>query len=255
LTIQHQPASSATAGALFAPQPVVRIEDQFGNLRSSDNTTVVTVSRLAGSVILQGTTNLTAVNGVVTFTNLSHLAATNITLSFNSGGLTGAVSSQIAISPALANRLVFATQPGSATAGAPFGVQPAIKTQDPFGNDSTVGMGSSVGVTLTLSAGTGPLQGTTTLDIGTNAGNGWVSFSSLEIDSAGTNKQLTANAVGFSNAVSSVFAVTPAAGDHLTLLTQPSSSAIAGAVFAQQPVVRIEDTFGNLCSSDNSTMV
>src|SRR5439155_8467984 len=79
LTLQTQPAASATAGVTFAPQPVIRIEDQFGNLRSSDNATVVIAARNAGSGPLQGTTNLVAVNGLVAFTNLCHNVATNIT--------------------------------------------------------------------------------------------------------------------------------------------------------------------------------
>src|SRR5205085_5573776 len=98
---------------------------------------------------------------------------------------------------------VFATQPASATAGAPFGVQPAVKTQDAFGNDSTMALASNLNVTISLSSGAGSLQGTATLDIGVNAGNGLVSFSDLEIDNAGANKQLSAGATGLSNALSS----------------------------------------------------
>src|SRR6185503_7851031 len=104
----------------------------------------------------------------------------------------------------------------------------------------------------TLSAGTGPLLGITTLDIGTNAGNGFVSFTDLEIDAAGTNKQLTATASGLSNAVSSVFTVSAATAHHLTIQTQPPSAASAGVAFSPQPTVRIEDAFGNLVTSDNS---
>src|SRR5439155_25278816 len=82
VTIQTQPSATATAGVALAQQPVIRIEDPFGNLRSSDNGTVVTASRNAGSGALQGTTNLTSVNGVVAFTNLSHNVATIITNDF-----------------------------------------------------------------------------------------------------------------------------------------------------------------------------
>jgi hypothetical protein len=71
-------------------------------------------------------------------------------------------------------------------------------------------------VTLTLTAGTGPLLGTTSLDFGTAAGNGVATFTNLEIDSTGANKQLTASASGFTNGVSSVFTVNAAAApiDH-----------------------------------------
>src|SRR5206468_1086049 len=90
---------------------------------------------------------------------------------------------------------------------------------------------------------------------GAAAGNAVATFINLEIDSAGTNKQLTASASGFTNAVSTAFTINSAAADHLTIQTQPSATATAGTAFAIQPVVRIEDAFGNLCSSDNSTVV
>src|SRR3989454_9010108 len=46
LAIQTQPSATATAGVLFAQQPVLQVRDQFGNLRSSangnaDNSTIV----------------------------------------------------------------------------------------------------------------------------------------------------------------------------------------------------------------------
>src|SRR5439155_26757905 len=170
LTIQTQPSSTATAGAAFAQQPVIRIEDQFGNPRSSDNSTVVTASRNAGSGTLQGTTNRTAVNGVVTFINLSHNVANDITLAFAGSGLSSANSGTISVSPAAADRLVFTAQPGSPAYGSALSPQPALKSRDPFGNDSTVGIGTSKMVTLAVS--TGSLQGTTSLDIGTAVGNG-----------------------------------------------------------------------------------
>src|SRR5439155_3933380 len=88
-----------------------------------------------------------------------------------------------------ANRLAFSAQPGSATAGAVFGLQPVVRSRDQFGNDSLVSLPASKIVTLTQSESTGPLLGTTNLDIGTGAGNGAVVWTDLEIDSAGTNKQ------------------------------------------------------------------
>src|SRR5207249_9977047 len=92
---------------------------------------------------LQGATRRAATNGLVTFTNHSHTVATTITLSFSGTGLSSTNSSAIAVSPAAADRLVFATQPGSTTYGSALSAQPVLKTQDPFGNDSTVGIGAS----------------------------------------------------------------------------------------------------------------
>src|SRR5262249_37515425 len=106
-----------------------------------------------------------------------------------------------------AAKLTFTTQPGGATTGAIFGTQPVVKTQDQFGNSSVTGLGASVPVTVTLTSGTGPLLGNPTLNIGTGAGNGTISYTNLEIDTAGTNDQLTASASGLTSGLSSVFSV------------------------------------------------
>jgi hypothetical protein len=114
------------------------------------------------------------------------------------------------ITPGTAAKLAFTTQPGAASPGTPFGQQPVVQTQDQYGNASTVGLAAHLTVTVTLASGTGPLRGTTELDIGTSAGNGHVSFSSLRIDPAG-NKQLTASASGLTGALSATFNVPDAA--------------------------------------------
>jgi hypothetical protein len=260
LAIRTQPSSAATAGVLFASQPVIEVRDQFGNLRSaangsSDNSTVVSAARATGTGVLQGATNLTAVDGVVIYTNLAHLVANTITIQFSSGSLTGATSTAIAVSPAAASMLAFTTQPGNAAAGSAFGTQPVVVSQDAFGNNSVSGLPASLSVNLSLTAGNGPLLGTTTLDLGTSAGNGVVVFNNLEIDAAGNNKQLTASASGLSSALSSVFTVNPSAATILVILTQPPAAATAGVAFSPVPVIQLQDQFGNQVTTNNATVI
>jgi len=252
--IQTQPSATASAGMPFGQQPVLQILDKFGNFRTNDSSTVVTASRSAGSGTLQGLVSVTAASGVAAFSNLCHNTATNITILFSSTGVTNATSSSIAVSAAAATTLAFAVQPGNATAGSIFGVQPVVVTQDDFGNNSTAGLANSLNVTMSLEAGAGPLQGTLVADIGTGAGNGRINFSNLRLDAAGANQQLKASANGLIAADSSLFAVNASAAHHLVIQTQPSA-AEAGAAFAPQPAVRVEDIFGNLRTADNSTVV
>src|SRR5439155_24737490 len=161
LSIQTQPSSTAVAGVAFAQQPVIRVEDQYGNLRSSDNSTVVTAARAAGSGTLQSTLTATALNGIATFTNLAHTVATNITIAFTSGSLTSATSSAIAVSPAPASKLTIQTQPSAtATAGVAFAQQPVIRIEDQFGNLRSSDNGTVV--SASRNAGSGALQGTAT---------------------------------------------------------------------------------------------
>src|SRR5207249_4105376 len=115
-----------------------------------------TAARVAGSGTLQGTTSGTAAGGLVTFTNLSHTVATNITIQFSNGVLGSATSGVVSISPAAAIQLSFFVQPGSGTAGALLGSQPVVHTRDQFGNDSIVGLAASKIISLALSSGSGP---------------------------------------------------------------------------------------------------
>ncbi|MEO6183336.1 MAG: Ig-like domain-containing protein, partial [Verrucomicrobiota bacterium] len=130
-----------------------------------------------------------------------------ITTTSNTNGTGGSNFGSLSEVVGAAAKLAFTSQPGSAITGVIFGAQPVVKTQDQFGNLSTTGVGSSLNVTNTLFAGTGVLLGNTILNIGTSAGNGTVTFTNLQIDVAGTNKQLKASATGLSDGLSAVFAV------------------------------------------------
>src|SRR5439155_20460689 len=114
----------------------------------------------------------------------------------------------IVVSPASATRLALTTQPGGLSRTAsPLATQPVVKSQDPFGNNSSLGLPASLLVSLNLTAGSGSLLGTTNLDIGASAGNGTVAFTNIQCSDAGTNKQITASATGLSNAISATFLV------------------------------------------------
>jgi hypothetical protein len=217
--------SSATAGVAFSPQPVVRIEDAFGNLVTGDNTSVVTAARGNGTGTLQGTLTAVASGGLAGFVNLSHQVANTITLNFTCPSLAGVSSGDVVINPAAADRLAFTTEPADGLVGAPLATQPVVKTRDAFGNNSTVGLPASKNVTLSLTGGSGPLLGTVTVDLGTGAGNGTATFANVQIDSAGVDKVLTASAPGvptLADAVSSTFSV--AAADSTTVANSQSTT-------------------------------
>src|SRR5262249_44078621 len=152
-----QPAATATAGTPFAPQPVILSQDQFNNLVSGDNSTVVTATRNAGSGSLQGSTSIMTAGGVITFTNLSHNVATNITIDFAAPGLIGVTSGTVAVNSASAASLAFVQSPTDELAGAVISPAITVRASDSFGNNV-----ASLAVTLNLSTGTGVLSGTTT---------------------------------------------------------------------------------------------
>lgn len=52
-----------------------------------------------------------------------------------------------------------------------------------------------------------------------------------------------------------ILTVTPSAATDITIVTQPSSNAVAGTAFASQPVIHIVDTYGNIVTTDNFTQI
>ncbi len=67
LAIGTEPSATATAGMAFAQQPVIWVEDTYGNLVTNATGTVTAV-RDAGSGTLQGTLTVAVIDGVATFT-------------------------------------------------------------------------------------------------------------------------------------------------------------------------------------------
>src|SRR6202040_3688626 len=96
---------------------------------------------------------------------------------------------------------------------------------------------------MTIQTGSGSLQGTTTKA----AVAGVATFTNLRIDTSGA-KTLRASGTlagpGAVTADSAGFTVSAAAASQLAYTTQPAG-ATAGSAFGTQPVVTVEDAFGN----------
>jgi streptogramin lyase len=190
LVIHTQPSGNAVAGAAFADQPVIYLEDQNGNLVTNDNSTVVTVSLASGTGTLQGTKSVTVEGGVATFANLSETKAGIISLEFSAAGVTAGPSTSITVSPAAAYQLLIQTRPSTtATAGQPFAIQPIVSEVDQYGNVETGD--NSTPITVSLSSGNGPLIGTTTVTMSAGVatfaglGNSRAGIISLDFSGAG----------------------------------------------------------------------
>jgi hypothetical protein len=100
LTFVQQPTGT-TPGAVISPAVTVAVVDTFGNVETSDNTDVVSVALGSnpGSATLGGTTSVTVVRGVATFSTLTVSAVgTGYTLVASSGALKSATSASFNIS-------------------------------------------------------------------------------------------------------------------------------------------------------------
>ena len=137
MVFSQEPSPTATAGVAFSTQPIVKEEDQYGNVITTDSTNTVTASTGSlGTAALLGTTTVTLSSGVATFSGLHYDKAEtmNITFSTTADGFT-ATSTNVVVSPAAASQFVIGQQPlSTAMAGQVFGIQPIVTEEDQFGN-------------------------------------------------------------------------------------------------------------------------
>ncbi len=210
-TVQPNTTSTVT-GAAFTTQPKVAIEDIGGNVVTSDESSVVTLTCVNPSgCTLLGNTTQTVVNGVATFSGLSFGAAESaaVLMATVSGGastLSSTTTDSNSFTVTSMGTLTFSTQPSttSSVTSAALTVQPVVHVNDSTGTLSS--SDNSTTVTLSCIAPSGcVLSGTTSvLDV-----NGVATFSGLSVNEAsGTSGiQLQATATSLTTGTSSTFAI------------------------------------------------
>jgi hypothetical protein len=245
LVITNEPSNTA-AGDAVSPAVTVAVEDQYNNVASADASTV-TLSLSTGTFADGSTTETAAdVNGVATFSGLTIDTAGSYTLSATDGSLTGATSSAFTIDPATTNKLVITNEPSNTAAGNAISPSVTVAVEDRYGN--VVPTDSS---TATMSLSTGTFADGSATETAPDV-NGVATFSGLTIDAAGSYT-LGATDGALAGATSSSFSVSPAAPSQLVVTTEPSN-ANAGAAIAPAVAIAVEDQYGNVVSSDASTV-
>ena len=246
LAFTTQPAGSVSGTALTT-QPVVDAQDAVGNTDTDFTETVTLTEASAGS--LSGDVDITAVDGVATFTDVAYTATADqqsFTLTANDEDSTGTnlstVDANAVTSDVVATQLAFTTQPAGSVSGSALTTQPVVAAQDGNGVTDT---GFTETVTLTEGSD-GSLSGdvdiaavggvATFTDVTYTATADQQSFILTGNDEDGTGTDIsTVNA----NAVTSDVVAT-----KLAFTTQPSPlSCTSGAVlnFTTDPVVEARD--------------
>jgi hypothetical protein len=191
MSFLQQPGNTLL-GAIISPE--VQVQALNSNSQPVSGA-AITMSLSSGTGTVSGTLlRDTDANGIAHFNDLSVNLAGAKTLTATAGAGSAPLTNSapfVVLGPVAA--LAFATQPGSALAGAPFGQQPVIETVDSYGNPTTYDLPASLPGQLTLTNGNGSLLGAVSFDIGTGAGDGVVSFSGLSINTSGANDQLLAS--------------------------------------------------------------
>ncbi len=240
LAVVMQPSATATAGQSIGTVKV-DVDDAFGNL-ISNNTASISVS--AGGTPLTGTATKAAVAGMATFTGLAIDKSGSYTLAVSASGLGGTNTSSFTINPAAATQLMVIQQPQASTAAGQNIGTVMVGFADAFGNAVT-NNSSTVKVATTTGS---PLVGTATAA----AAAGVATFSNLTLSAPGTYT-LTISDGRLTGATTASFVVTAAAASQLVITQQPPGSTAAGQTIAAVNVA-VEDPFGNVVTSDSSSV-
>ncbi len=254
LVFTTQPSAAATGGTAFATQPKVTVEDANGNTVTTDSSSVslgITVGTGTSGAALNCTTNpLAAASGVATFAACSiNKSGSGYTLTATDGTLTSATSTAITVSVGAAAQVAFTTSPGASTTATAFTTQPVVSVEDAGGNVVTT---STASVTLAVNSGTGTLGACTTNPV--TAVAGVATFGGCKI-TLGTQGAFTlkATATGLTTGTSASFTVAGAA-TKLGFATSPAAST-GGTAFGTQPVVWVEDSSGDLVTTNTTASV
>jgi hypothetical protein len=239
--------STTTAGAKITPAVQVTARDASGHTITTF-TGKVTVAILAGTgtpgANLAGTTTVSAVSGVASFSTLSiDKAGSGYRLSAGATGFPLGTSSSFGIDAGTATKLGLIVQPSATPAGAT--IIPAIQVaaQDALGNTVKAFTGT-VAITISTNPSAGTLSGTTSVVL--NAGV--ASFSTLSINKAGVGYKLRATVTGLTNATSAAFDITAAAATLLFYEMQPTTTT-AGEIITPPVQIVVHDSMGNTVTS------
>jgi hypothetical protein len=238
IVVTQAPPSAVSANFPFGLTATV--EDTYGNTVTSYNSSVtLTLTANPGSSTLAGTTQVTPIQGVATFSGLSlNHAGIGYTLQASTTGLPSVTTDTFEVRPAgVATHLVVTTQPSnSITAGTTFGA--AITAEDDFG---TVDASFNGNVSLTVNPSFGiptTLYGTTNVP----AVHGVATFAGLSIDQAGA-LTLSASSSGETSATTNSFSIAAASAAKLAM-QGPNGAVSPGGTFTLQ--VLAEDPYGNV---------
>jgi hypothetical protein len=241
-----QQPTNTTAGVPISPAVTVRVEDEFGNLVTTDTSTV-TLS-LSSETIEAGATAV-ASGGVATFSGLTIGVPGTYTLAATDSTLTpSGASTSFTIEPP-PTHVVIAQQPSNVIAGA--AINPAVTVDVDDSSNDIVPTDSSI-VTLTLSNGTFAGGSHAVM---AHAVDGIATFSGLEIDATGSYTLTASDGVLAPSNPSGSFTVLPAAAAKLVLVVPPYTAVVAGNPLTDPVVMDEVDQYGNVVTTDNTTVV
>ncbi|MBI9059014.1 MAG: DUF1533 domain-containing protein [Labilibaculum sp.] len=242
LGVETEPVADIVNGSAFSTQPVVEVQDQYGNRCTSDGPREITVAKADGGTwTLGGTLVQNADTGLLTYSDLS--ATSNVVVSTAQISFSADVT---AVNSATFN--IPLTSPPPLTAGTDNDIDSDIVilfTDDGNWADSIQTL-SYRGTVLTVTTDYVVDKGVGTISLKPGGGN-----SVLQAAGAG-NVEITANTYSVATVSQTL---THGAASQLSITTQPTAPGSNGGVLATQPILQLKDQYNNNCTTDGTSTV
>jgi FG-GAP-like repeat len=237
-----QPANTAIGSAVPI---VVDVEDQFGNIVTTDSSQVTLKPKILPTGGTFNNVSVNAVNGVATFSGLVFDTPGGYKFKAADGSLLNVKSNKFFMGAG--SELALAAGPGNTTAGTAITPNIVVDVEDQWGQLVTIDDS-----TVTLKPRILP-TGVTFNPIRVQASNGVATFPPVTFDIAGQYRLKAADG-SLSNVKTSRFQITPAAASQVVFSQGPTNVDVDAAI--TPPIqVDVEDAFGNIVTSDTSDVL
>ncbi|KJS12800.1 MAG: hypothetical protein VR67_06245 [Peptococcaceae bacterium BRH_c8a] len=246
-----EPPAIGTAGSPLSPAPAVSLEDQYGNVITGDSSSTATVWFADANGAPAGVSSTVPLqNGVAIFNDLAINQAGTYNLTpasslSSQSGIISPVSNPFTVTagPVGAGKSTVSASSSSLTANGSTTSTITVILKDEYDNPVS-------GETVTLEQGGG--HSTVTAVSGVSGGDGTAVFNVTNTRAEAVTYTAMADGVTLSQTATVNFTVGPAA--QLVWHTQPGGAA-SGEFLSPQPVLYLEDQYGNVVTGDSSSTV
>jgi hypothetical protein len=241
-------SSTSASGATISTQPTFTLQDTYGNTATNDAGAVVVAIYSGTGGTLRGTTSVTPISGVATFSGLilDGVNNTSYVLSFSHSGAVTAYETITATTGAATQLVRVTGLSTSSVAGARLTTQPVVYIEDSGGNV----VNSTAQVSINLASGTGgTFSGTTSM----SAVAGVATFTDLTL--GGTSGTPYGFQIASSGLTSTSMTITLVAGPtYFVTISTPAAGFPNGVAAIVQPVITLTDAYGNVANNTLDTI-
>ncbi len=226
----------------------ILIQDATGNtVTTANNSVTISLESNPGSATLSGTLTKSAVNGIVTFNDLSlNKIGSGYTLKASSTGLTDVYSGSFDISAGEKSTIAYVVQPVGASTNTSMNSF-SVEVLDAGGNRVTTTETVTISFNNDPSSGVGSLNGT----LSQSTVNGLATFNDISIDFATAGYTLNASVTGLTSLSSNPFNIF-ASATKLVFLSQPSDTIENSTISSFQ--VALTDDFNTVITSSTEAI-